>query len=389
VACVLAIFVSGNGAAAFDSYPTNFADRLESWNVAALGKLVSTTDRKTGGVDQQSVFEVVDIARQPAHEFSPGQMLTVPSAVTGNAGDLFLLLGDVGAKVTWSRPTAMTEKAFVYIRKTPSPWDDSSSIPYYIEHLESPDKLIATDVFEVLSRIPPADLTRFRDRISRDAVRRWVESPETPPNRLSLYGLLLGLTGTPDDRDYLEKRILTPTGEFRAGLDGLMLGYLLLAGEDGLRKLEDAKFRDPKAVFSETYGAMQAILQMWKSGDDTISKPRLCKSMRLLLGRPELADLAVSNLTRFQDWQAMEQVVALYDAPADNNAKATKRAVVRYLHKLTEQLAESTEPGQVDLRTRATAFLAEKKKSDPETYERVMKFQLLVKPVPMKPKATP
>jgi hypothetical protein len=111
--------------------------------------------------------------------------------------------------------------------------------------------------------------------------------------------------------------------------------------------------------------------------------------MRLLLGRPELADLAVSNLTRFQDWQAMEQVVALYDAPADNNAKATKRAVVRYLHKLTEQLAESTEPGQVDLRTRATAFLAEKKKSDPETYERVMKFQLLVKPVPMKPKATP
>ena len=129
---------------------------------------------------------------------------------------------------------------------------------------------------------------------------------------MGLYGLLIGLSGTDEDAKILSKKILEKTEDFRLGIDGLMSGYLLLTGEKGLSVLDEHKLKNRDVPFSETYAAMQALRFMWKYSEGRIEKSRLRASMRILLDRPELADLVIADLARWKDWEVQDRLMALY-----------------------------------------------------------------------------
>ena len=127
--------------------------------------------------------------------------------------------------------------------------------------------------------------------------------------------MMLGLCGNADDAKLMEEKIVEQTDDFRLGVDGIMGGYLLLTGDKGLELIEKQKLTNSKAPFSETYAAMQALRFMWQYGDGRISVDRLRQSMRLLLDRPELADLVIADLSRMKDWSVQDKLMSLYDAP--------------------------------------------------------------------------
>jgi hypothetical protein len=129
---------------------------------------------------------------------------------------------------------------------------------------------------------------------------------------LGLYGLLIGLCGNQNDSKVLEKKILEKTEDFRLGIDGLMSGYLLLTGDKGLAVLDEHKLKNRDVPFSETYAAMQALRFMWKYSEGRIEKSRLRASMRILLDRPELADLVIADLARWKDWEIQDRLMELY-----------------------------------------------------------------------------
>ena len=60
--------------------------------------------------------------------------------------------------------------------------------------------------------------------------------------------------------------------------------------------------------------------------------------MRILLERPELADLVIADLSRMKDWSVQDKLMELYDE--ETNIPSVKRAIVRYMLTSTRDTGE-------------------------------------------------
>src|SRR5690606_10265525 len=203
---------------------------------------------------------------------------------------------------------------FNYMKQAPSPEaSPTERLAYFVRFLEFPDSLIANDAYAEFANAPYKDVITITDQIPVEKVREWIQDPEIAPTRLGLYGMLLGLAGTETDAQLMREKIVEPADEFRLGIDGIMGGYLLLTGDKGLDVIDKEKLLNEEVPFSETYAAMQALRFMWTYGSG-IEKPRLQQSMRILLARPELADLVIADLARWKDWTIIDRLMEIYNA---------------------------------------------------------------------------
>ncbi len=263
---------------------------LVQWKSGKMG------DREQGDIGS-TTYQIVDVVRNTSKELKKGQDVTLPRYRAGSEGELFLLLGTQGTSIEWSSPLEITETSFNYLRQAPSPEAPTSErLAYFVRFLEFPDPLISNDAYAEFANAPYSDIVTITDKLSPEQLRKWVSDKETVPTRLGLYGLLLGLCGTEEDAALMKRQILTPSEEFRLGIDGVMAGYLLIAGDNGLDVIDAEKLKNKDIPFSETYAAMQALRFMWTDGQGRIDHERLRESMRILLDRPELADLVIADL---------------------------------------------------------------------------------------------
>ncbi|MEX0715112.1 MAG: hypothetical protein WD066_00925 [Planctomycetaceae bacterium] len=292
-----------------------------------------------------TTYEVLRVARGEQDVVKKGDRITIVRHRPGQPGDLFLLLGTKGIVVEWSTPVEITETGFNYLVQAP-PLETPAAkrLEYFIKFLEYPDPLVANDAFQEFGNSSYKDVVPLAEKLSPDEVAGWIVSEDTTPTRLAFYGMLLGICGKEEHAELLKKRVFEETDEFRLGIDGLMSGYLLLAGEEGLELLEEEKIkphyveyvkpdgtveRRNKVPFSETYATMGAIRFMWDYGDGRISAERLRQSMRSFLDRPDLADLVIADLARWKDWSVQDKLLAMYGAE-EYDVGSVKRAIVRY-----------------------------------------------------------
>jgi hypothetical protein len=63
---------------------------------------------------------------------------------------------------------------------------------------------------------------------------------------------------------------------------------------------------------------------------DVIPRERIVKSLHYMLDRPELADLVIVDLARWEDWSVMDRLVDLFKK-ADDKSSWVRVPVVRYL----------------------------------------------------------
>lgn len=321
-----------------------------------------------------TTYEIVEVVRGPEDRLKKGDPVTLPRYRAAKKGDLFLLLGTEGGEIEWSSPMEVSETSFNYMKQAPSPEaPPSERLSYFVRFLEFPDSLIANDAYAEFANAPYKDIVPISDQVPVEKVRQWVKDPETPPTRLGLYGLLLGLAGTEADARLMEEKILEPSEEFRLGIDGVMGGYLVLTGEKGLDTLDEAKLQNEKVPFSETYAAMQALRFMWTYGEN-IDKPRLRESMRILLARPELADLVIADLARWEDWSIIDRLMEIYDAE-EYSIPSIKRAIVRYmLVAAKSKPAEGADDSHV---AKAEKYLEQLRNEDPKTVQQAERFFLV------------
>ncbi|MGE3314215.1 MAG: hypothetical protein AB7O26_03790 [Planctomycetaceae bacterium] len=309
---------------------------LVSWTEGVMPK-----DQDPGS----TVYEVVQIVKSPKGTMEKGTKITLVRYRAGKPGDLFMLLGTKGMKentLDWGSPTEVTDTSFQYIAQAPSPEaPPQKRLAYFMKFLEFPDPLVTNDAYGEFANAPYKEIAPLAPTFPREKLREWVTSKETSPTRLGLYGLMLGLCGTQEDAELMEKKIAEPSQEFRLGIDGVMSGYLLLTGDKGLDKIDTLKLADKKVPFSETYAAMQALRFMWTYAEGKIPKERLMQSMRILLDRPELADLVIADLARWGDWSLQDRLMELYDSK-DYTIPSIKRAIVRYMLQSTK--FESKDP---------------------------------------------
>ena len=360
---------------------------LVKWSkgLPAKGKSPGNTD-----------YEVSKIAKAPAGALKVGDAVQLVRYRAAKKGDLFLLMGSQAKSLEWGSPIEVSQASFSYLEKLPAPDAPvDKRLAFYLKYLEFPDPLVANDAYAEFANAPYKDIAKLAKQMPRDRLRKWVVSADTPVTRLGLYGLLLGLCGQQADAKLMQDKITsTSTDDFRLGIDGVMSGFLLITGKQGLKIIEDTKLRPTFLVdannqplldkqgkkrpvpFSETYAAMQALRFMWTYGDGRIAKQRLRESMRILLARPELADLVIADLARWKDWQVQDQLVKLYGADG-YDIPSIKRAIVRYMYYCSKDVdpkaGDAPPPKHV---AQAKQHLADLEKRDPKTVREAKRFLL-------------
>jgi hypothetical protein len=175
---------------------------------------------------------------------------------------------------------------------------------------------------------------------------------------------MLGVCGTPDDVPLVESLIKNEDRQIRRSLDAAIGCYLVLRGVDGLPLVEDLFLKNRAAEYPDTYAAILAIRFMAQDAQ-TIPRERLVEAMRLLLRRPNLADLVITDLARWQDWTVMDRLVELFKT-ADEDPMWVRVPVLIYLRNCPLPAAKR--------------HLQELAKLDPDAFRRAEKFAPIAAP---------
>jgi len=376
----------------FPAASLDIAEEIQQCDHLLLGKWVGgekSTDVRGGS----STFEIIEVGFSKGDRFQKGQLVVMPQYMAGSITATYSLMGPEDSLEDWHSPFEVSADAWAYLSKMPLPVTDPKSqterLMYFLPFFKHKDQLVSNDAIAEFAAAPYEVIVPLKDKLPREDIMKWLADPKTPVTRIGFYGLMAGLCGHPEDAEILEKKIVSMNGDFRQGIEGVMAGYLLLRGEDGLKVLEDTKMRSRVAKnvegkelplpFSETYAVMQALRFLWTYEPDRLPKERLRQSMRILLDRPELADLAITDLARWHDWNIQDQLMVMY-ADEKFNVPITKRAIVRYLYACSldkgEGVTGESEAARPEHALKADENLKLLKKMDPETVVEAKRYPI-------------
>ena len=326
--------------------------RRESAQFVALGEL----QKHSGDAAEFLLHDV----RKGAGRLKRGESAKLLVKVKQSAGTLVLLFGegaagDPPARLRWTAQP-VNETSYAYFARAPSLRKSAPErLAYFAPRLEHADPLVAEDAWQEFGHAPYDDVAKVADRLSASRLRAWLVDEGVPQTRKGFYGMALGIAGPLsadglDNAAFLRSLILRPADDFRAGFDGVLAGYLLATGQQGLTLIEDRYLANPKAAVGDVRHAMSALRFYHESGRE-IPARRLAEALRHALARPEFAAEAITDLARWRDWDALPLVAPLYDRKGFTDSDI-RRAIVGYL--------------LVCPRPRAAERLAELRRRDPE-----------------------
>ncbi len=330
-----------------------------------------------------STFEILDVAFSKDDRFKVGQVVVMPQYIAGSDTSSYSLMGPDDRLEDWHVPAEITEVSWTYLAKMPpsvrDPKAQTERLLYFLPFFENQDLLVSNDAFGEFAAAPYEVIVPLKDQLPREKILGWIQDPKTPVTRIGFYGMLAGICGKPEDASILEQKIVTLDADFRLGIEGVMAGYMMIAGESGLAKLEEVKILSKTAIhkdgkeiklpFSETYAVMQALRFMWTYEPDRLPKDRLKQSMHLLLERNEMTDLVITDLARWKDWSIQDRLMTMY-SDENYDIPAIRRAIVRYLYYCSQ---EKNEPSADGTRTstadavKAEANMKRLEELDPKT----------------------
>jgi hypothetical protein len=209
-----------------------------------------------------------------------------------------------------------------------NPRDPARALQYFFGFLDHPEPEISNDAFLEFAKAGDADVGQVASKLSAAKLRSWMQDPKTPVNRLSLYAFLLGACGGKEDAAVLRDMIDRPNERTLRHLSGILAGYIQLQPEEGWRKAH-ALLADSKRSFPERFAVLGTLrfYQGWKPAE---YRPQIVRGLLFLLGQPDMADLAIEDLRKFQIWDLTAEVIKLWGKPG-YDAPIMRRTIVRYL----------------------------------------------------------
>lgn len=198
---------------------------------------------------------------------------------------------------------------------------------YFAGYLAHPDPNISEDAYKEFAKAPYADVVAAKAAYRPDELIRWIRDPATPAYRIGLFGVLLGISGRPQDATVLRAIVSSPADRPYDGVDGLMAGYCLLDPKNA----PDEVFKvllNPTAGFRLRYAALEAI-RFALAEIPSLDKPTLLDRLSEALAMPELADLVIDELRKNEAWSHLDQILELrhttgFDLPV------IQRTIVRF-----------------------------------------------------------
>jgi hypothetical protein len=199
---------------------------------------------------------------------------------------------------------------------------------YCFDHLNSPDFEVAMDAYREFARTDYKDYMAMARKLPADTIAKWLEDPKTPPYRYGLYCSLIGLCGKPEQGKILRAMIDDPEKRKGSGIDGMLLGYVALQPKEAWAYLTDL-LKDSSQDFLMRYAGLRTIRFMWEYRPDLLERKELVKGLSLVLAHGDMADFAIEDLRKWQQWQMADKVLDLFGKKS-HDVPVIKRAILRY-----------------------------------------------------------
>ncbi len=349
-----------------------FGEEINGSDVAVIAKLVELPpEAKEGnslaGSDIKAKFEVVDVLKG---EKALGKTRKFEALYFGKqpVGSLMLVLGVEPPNVNWSTPIALSERGRDYLLQSIGlPKEGPERLAFFQKFLEDDDEMLARDAYDEFAKTPYAGLKEIKGIMDHDKIVSWVQDTKIPPSRRNLYWMMLGICGRPEDIPLFEERIRSDDKQVKS--NALLASYLTLRGPEGLKLLEDLFLKNQKSDYVDTYATVLAV-RFHGQEETVIPRPRLIEALRYMLDRPQLADLVIPDLGRWEDWGVMDRLVELFKT-ADDKSIWVRVPVISYLRACPLPKAKQ--------------YIDELAKIDPESVKRASSFFPLA---PAKPEPT-
>lgn len=342
-----------------------FSEEIGNSQVAVVAKLAylppkADTDAAAANFQEipKAKFEIIKVLKGDS---DLGDIKTIETVYFGDGqvGNKFLVMGIDPPMINWSTPIAISDRGEKYIEDVLAlPKDDVERLAFFQDYLEDGDELLARDAYDEFAKTPYAGVLALKPRMNHDKIVEWIKSPKIPVSRRRLYLTMLGVCGTEQDMPMLEELIKSKDRQTRGALDALVAAYLTLKGPDGMTLVEDLFLKDKDAEYTDTYATIMA-LRFHGTEEKIIPKERLLQGIRLMLDRPQLADLVIPDLARWEDWSVMDRLVDLFKS-SDDESNWVRVPVVNYLRACPLPEAKTK--------------LDELAKLDPETVKRANSF---------------
>lgn len=290
-----------------------FAEQIAGNDVVVVAKLVEPAQPlQPDAVELPTAgLEIADVVKGAAF-VREGMKFRAVLIGSYEPGQTFLVMGVDPPNLIWSTPLKASPRVIEYVNQLENlPPGGSKRLEFFQQYFEDPEPVLAFDAYDEFARASYADVTDLRDRMQREQILAWIQNPEIAVNRRRLYFTLLGVCGGPEDAEMLEGLIRSGDRQKQAGLDALVGCYLVLKGEAGLPLIEEQLLGNRDVDYVDTLSAVSAIRFMG-SESTQIPRARLSQSLRTLLARPELADMIIPDLARWQDWSVLDRMVELF-----------------------------------------------------------------------------
>ena len=269
------------------------------------------------------------------------ETVRLPLAEEIKPGALLLLLGTGENGAAWDKlqwqGEPLTEVGFSYVARAPDlRTKPAQRLAYFAKYLEHADSLVAEDAFLEFGHVPYDVVAQAATVLSAEKLRRWIVDAKVPGERKGFYGLALGLTAKGDERTanlaLLKRLVKAPTlvgGDFRAGYDGILGGYLVAKGAEAIEVITKRILANPQAAVGDVRHAQRAFRFYFEFGP-AADRPAIAAATEHLLDRPSEASEAITDLAGWRHWSALSRVAELYERREKSDV-ATRRAVVGYL----------------------------------------------------------
>jgi hypothetical protein len=244
-------------------------------------------------------------------------------------GSSFLILGFDPKLVRWSTPLPISSRAPAYLEKVVKLPKEGKRLEFFQTYLEDEDFELARDAYNEFARASHDAVKALKGSMNHDQLVSWIQDKEVPPNHRRLYLLMLGICGSEKDWPLLETIIKSKDRKEKQGLDSVISCYLQLRGEAGVPLIEDLYLKDKKCDYAETYSAIIA-LRFQLSDGKAVPKQRALAALHYVLERPDLADLVIPDLARWEDWEQMDKLFELYKSAGDKSS-FVRVPVIAYL----------------------------------------------------------
>ncbi len=312
-----------------------FSEEINNSQVAVIAKLVQVPPKPGDAAANapadlaKAKFEIVKILKG---EEALGKNRTIETVYFGESplGTKFLIMGIDPPTINWGTPIAIIERGEAYVAKAIElPKEGADRLAYFQDYLEDSDEMLARDAYDEFAKAPYSGVVDLKGRLKHDKIMEWIKSPQIPVSRRRLYLTMLGVCGTEKDLPLMEEMIQSKDRTTKGALDALVAAYLTLKGPSGMALVEDLYLKNKDAEYTDTYATIMA-LRFHGTEEKIIPRERLLEGIRTMLDRPQLADLVIPDLARWEDWSVVDRLVDLFKN-ADDESSWVRVPVINYL----------------------------------------------------------